>query len=39
MEKGYITKIEMAEKLKISRSTLYRRIEEYEEVMKYGKTK
>lgn len=39
MEKGYITKIEMAEKLKISRSTLYRRIEEYEEVMEYGKTK
>lgn len=30
MEKGYITKIEMAEKLGISRSTLYRRLKEYE---------
>lgn len=29
VEKGYITKTEMAEKLGISRSTLYRRLEEY----------
>lgn len=28
MEKGYITKVEMAEKLNISRATLYRRIRE-----------
>lgn len=34
MEKGYITKIEMAEKLGISRATLYRRLEEYEEKVK-----
>lgn len=34
MEKGYITKIEMAEKLNISRSTLYRRIKEYEKGLK-----
>lgn len=31
MKKGYITKVEMAEELKISRSTLYRRLEEFEE--------
>lgn len=30
MKKGYITKKEMAEKLDISRSTLYRRLREYE---------
>lgn len=30
MEKGYITKIEMAEKLGISRGTLYNRLEEVE---------
>lgn len=30
MKKGYITKIQMAEKLGISRSTLYRKITQYE---------
>lgn len=30
MEKGYITKVEMGERLGIARSTLYRKIEEYE---------
>jgi DNA invertase Pin-like site-specific DNA recombinase len=39
MEKGYITKIEMAEKLGISRSTLYRRIGDYEKELEEEKTK
>lgn len=36
VEKGYITKTEMAEKLNISRSTLYRRLNDYQDKQKQG---
>ena len=39
MEKGYITKTEMAEKLNISRSTLYRRLSDYQDKQKQGQDK
>lgn len=39
MEKGYITKIEMAERLKVSRSTLYRRLKDYQDKQKQGQDK
>ena len=39
VEKGYITKTEMAEKLNISRSTLYRRLNDYQDKQKQGQDK